>query len=89
VVEGEEIVVRGKTDKGAQVTLNDQNIFVDTDGLFSDKLFLRAGMNTITVRTLNRFDKEKTATVTIESRRPVLEVVPQIESIPPPIEPTN
>jgi transcriptional regulator with XRE-family HTH domain len=89
VVEDEEIVVRGKTDKGAQVTLNDQNIFVDNDGLFSDKLFLRAGMNTITVRTTNRFNKEKVVTYTIESRRPVLEVVPQIESIPPPIEPTN
>ena len=89
VVEDEEIVVRGKTDKGAQVTLNDQNIFVDNDGLFSDKLFLRAGMNTITVRTTNRFNKEKMVTYTIESRRPVLEVVPQIESIPPPIEPTN
>lgn len=67
VVEGQEVVVRGKTDKGARVTLNDQSVFVDNDGAFSDTLPIRSGMNTIMVRTVNRFDKEKVTTLTVES----------------------
>lgn len=69
-VETEEVVVRGKTDKGAQVTLNSQEVFVDTDGQFSDTLIIRPGMNTIVVRTRNRFEKEKSVTLFVDSSVP-------------------
>lgn len=68
VVETQEITVRGKTDKGSQVTLNGQGIFVDSEGMFSDTIGVRSGMNTILIRTVNRFDKEKVVTLSVESR---------------------
>lgn len=68
VIEAEEAIVQGKTDKGARVTINDQSVFVDNEGLFSDRLLVRPGMNTIVVRTVNRFNKEKSLTLSVESR---------------------
>ena len=91
VVESQEVTVRGKTDKGAQVTLNDQTVFVDSDGTFSDTLPVRTGMNTIVIRTVNRFEKEKVVTLSVESRfvpvsaEPATEPVPELppeESVP-------
>ena len=78
VVETEEVIVRGKTDKGARVTLNSQEVFVDTDGLFSDTLIIRPGMNTILIQTRNRFDKEKSVTLFVDSR-----FVPPVPEAPP------
>lgn len=68
VIEAAEVTVRGKTDKGAEVTLNDQIVFVDNDGLFSSTLFLQPGINTVLVRTRNRFGKEKSVTFSLEAR---------------------
>ncbi|MDP2838157.1 MAG: helix-turn-helix domain-containing protein [Candidatus Moranbacteria bacterium] len=78
VIENTEVVVRGKTDKGAQVSLNNQVVFVDGEGLFSDKLSLQPGINTVEVRTVNRFDKEKTVTFSVDARyTPVVPAVTQ------------
>lgn len=68
VVETQEVMVRGKTDKGSRVTINDQSIFVDGDGAFTDTIVVRSGVNTILIRTVNRFEKEKSAVLSIESR---------------------
>ncbi|MFZ2187021.1 MAG: helix-turn-helix domain-containing protein [Candidatus Moraniibacteriota bacterium] len=62
-----EVVVQGKTDKGARVSINNQTVFVGSDGDFSDKLILQAGLNTVTVISVNRFDKEKSETLSLES----------------------
>lgn len=67
IVDGQEVTVRGKTDKGAQVTLNDQGVFVDGEGVFSDKVPVRVGMNTVVIRTVNRFEKEKIVILSVES----------------------
>lgn len=67
VVDGQEVTVRGKTDKGSQVTLNDQGVFVDSEGVFSDTVPVRVGMNTVVIRTVNRFEKEKIVTISVES----------------------
>lgn len=67
-IESNEVVVQGKTDKGSQVSLNNQTIFVDGEGLFSDKLFLQPGINIVQVRTVNRFEKEKVATFSVDAR---------------------
>lgn len=88
VVESQEIVVRGKTDKGAQVTINDQSIFVDGDGAFSDRIVVRSGMNTILIRAVNRFAKEKSALLSVESLyvpaepAPLPEPSPETEIVP-------
>lgn len=94
VVEGQEITVRGKTDTGAEVTLNDQSVFVDREGVFSDTLVLRSGINTIVVRTLNRFEKEKSVVLSVESLyAPALPIpLPEVTEPAPeelPIDVTN
>ncbi len=93
VVPGQEITVRGKTDTGAEVTLNNQSVFVDREGMFSDTLVLRSGINTIVVRTLNRFEKEKSVTLSVESLYvPVVPApVPEAtsEQVPEPIPEDN
>lgn len=68
VVDASEIVVSGKTDKGAELTINGQGVYVGDDGSFSDKLVLQPGVNAITLRTMNRFQKEKTALLSVEAR---------------------
>ncbi len=83
IVDGQEVTVRGKTDKGAQVTLNDQGVFVDGEGAFSDRVPVRAGMNTVVIRTVNRFEKEKIVTLSVESLpeevpEPVPELPPEV-----------
>lgn len=67
VVETSEIVLRGKTDKGARVSVNGEASFVGSEGDFSEKLTLQSGMNTISIVAINRFEKAKTETLTIEA----------------------
>lgn len=68
VVESDSAMVSGKTDKGARVTINGQVAFVGDDGSFGEKLVLQPGINTITLRTENRFQKEKIVTLSVDAR---------------------
>jgi len=67
IIETNEIIVQGKTDKGARVSINNQSVFVGSAGEFSDKLTLQSGLNTVTIVAINRFDKEKSETLSIEA----------------------
>lgn len=62
-----EITVRGKTDRGTQVTINDGAVFVNSDGTFEDKVSLQPGVNMISVHVVNRFDNEKTETLQVNA----------------------
>lgn len=68
LVSSDEGLIMGKTDRGAQVTINGQQVFVDGEGSFREKLVLQPGINAVNIRTLNRFQKEKTVTVSVEAR---------------------
>ncbi|OGI21944.1 MAG: hypothetical protein A2808_02240 [Candidatus Moranbacteria bacterium RIFCSPHIGHO2_01_FULL_55_24] len=68
VVETSEATLRGKTDKGARVSVNGKAAFVGSEGEFSEKLTLQQGLNTIVVVSINRFEKEKTETLLLEAR---------------------
>ncbi len=75
-----EIVVQGKTDKGARISINGQSVFVDNEGGFSDTVILQRGFNTMIVTAINRFDKEKKETLIIESDIPMDETkLPETE----------
>ncbi len=67
-IETSEVRVAGKTDKGARVSINNQPVFVGSDGDFSDTLILQPGLNTVTVLSINRFDKEKSETFSVDAR---------------------
>lgn len=60
-------VIRGKTDRGADVNINGQKILVGDDGNFSESLVLHPGINTVIVAALNRFEKEKSETLTVNA----------------------
>ncbi len=75
-IDGAETLLRGKTDPGASVTLNGDPVFISSDGSFEEQLVLQPGLNRITVRATNRFDKTKEETVAIESRS-ISGVVPE------------
>lgn len=68
VLETDKVVVEGKTDKDARVSINNQTVFVGSEGEFSDKLILQPGINTVTVVSINRFDKEKSETFSVDAR---------------------
>lgn len=69
-IDGAGVVVRGKTDPGVSITVNGEPVFVGADGTFAESLTLQSGLNRITVRATNRFDKTKEESIAIESRPP-------------------
>lgn len=73
VIEGGEVLLRGKTDKGAQVAINHRSVLVDGDGGFAERLTLRPGINTFSVVAVNRFNKERQETLSVEARYGVTE----------------
>lgn len=68
VVMGNTTTLRGKTDRGTQVTVNNEATFVTPEGNFEEPITLQNGMNQITVRAVNRFDKERVEVIQIEAR---------------------
>ena len=57
-VREESVMVRGQTTETAKLQINGQEINVDTEGYFSQKVGLKRGVNTIEIRAQNRIGKE-------------------------------
>jgi transcriptional regulator with XRE-family HTH domain len=68
VVTNDSVMVRGKTRVNSRVTVNGQQVFVDVDGNFSDKIDLSPGTNVINVHSINRFDKETQRQIVIDAQ---------------------
>jgi len=66
-VESGAVWIKGITDKDCNVSINDQPILVNDKGEFNEKVNLQKGANFITVKSKNRFDKESSQTVSIQS----------------------
>lgn len=67
-IDGSIVLLKGKTDPGATVTANGEPVFIGSTGEFTEELALQGGLNRITVRATNRFNKTKEETIVIESR---------------------
>ncbi len=67
------ITVVGKTDRGTQVTLNNEAVFVSNEGDFQEILTLQPGPNTIRILATNRFDKTKETVLFVENTTPIPE----------------
>lgn len=65
VVNADEAFVVGKTDRDAKLFLNNEPLFVDESGAFRERIRLQSGVNTATVRVVNRFGKERMETVSV------------------------
>lgn len=59
------LVVEGTTESGASVFLNNQEIVVDSSGVFRENLSLGPGTNQLIIRSVNKFDKETVITRSI------------------------
>ena len=57
VIQQESLTVRGKTDSGAYLTINGENVYVASDGSFSKEVQLTSGINVIEVKAVNNFEK--------------------------------
>ncbi len=68
VIEQSQVFVKGKTDGGNEVFINNQPVTVDEKGFFSQQVILKNGVNVIVVKSVNRFGKETAKTVSVEAR---------------------
>lgn len=67
------VEVKGQTDPGILVTVNSQNVFVDTEGNFHNQIGLSQGPSQITISATNRFGKSVTKSVTLSGSASVSE----------------
>jgi len=68
ITELKEISISGQTQRDNKVIINDNEVFVDGEGFFSETIPLQPGMNSIKVKAVNRLNKES-----IITRRIILE----------------
>lgn len=66
VIEREDIEIKGNTSKQADVYVNEQKIQVSGDGTFSVDYKMLPGINVISIKSINKANKEKTLTYTLE-----------------------
>lgn len=78
VVEGGSVYLRGRTDPEATLTINRQPTLVNGKGEFLELVRLQPGINTLTIVSINRFEKEEVRTLTVQS---------STDTGPPPGEP--
>jgi cytoskeletal protein RodZ len=57
-VKEETITVFGQSDLDSDLKINDQPIFVDSEGNFKETVSLQSGVNILRITATNRFDKE-------------------------------
>ncbi len=68
ITTSKELTVSGQTQRDNKVTINDNEVFVNVDGGFSEIIPLQSGMNSIKIKAINRLNKES-----IITRRIILE----------------
>ena len=51
------LTIQGQTKNIADITLNDRKIFIDKNGIFTEKILLHCGYNIITIEAADKFKK--------------------------------
>ncbi|HIP49832.1 MAG TPA: hypothetical protein EYG99_00075 [Candidatus Pacebacteria bacterium] len=67
IIEDDKVIIRGKTRSDSRVFINEQQIFVDNDGTFENEINLTQGVNVISVRSINKFNKESTEEIVVNA----------------------
>lgn len=65
IVKESYVVVRGKTDPGMTISVNNENVFVDQDGIFKIQLGVSNGPKELTIMAKNKFDTSVSKTISI------------------------
>lgn len=66
-IEGKSVYVSGVTEKDSQVFINEQPILVNGSGEFNENISLQKGLNAITVKSRNKFNKESIKIVSVRA----------------------
>ena len=66
-VKDNSVYVKGVTEKDAALFINGQPILVGDDGAFGEDLTLQSGLNTISVKSVNKFKKEAVKNIVVKS----------------------
>lgn len=66
VIEENSVYVVGETERGTEVLINDQLTLVNEKGSFNEKVGLQEGLNIISVRARNRFNKEAAKSLSVQ-----------------------
>ncbi len=69
-IQSSSVLVQGKSDPDAEVTINDQTVSLQVDGTFSVEVSLKPGLNKIIVSAKNKFGKKADITRMIEGMGP-------------------
>jgi len=81
ITEADIIDIFGKTDKDAELRLNNDKITIHTDGNFSTSIKLSEGINTFKFTSINPYKKETVKVLTIIYRPKRIEIYnPPIET---------
>jgi transcriptional regulator with XRE-family HTH domain len=56
-----EILISGKTDPEAEITINDKMVLADSQGDFSKKIYLKSGLNTIVIAAQKKYSRRNEA----------------------------
>jgi len=62
------VTIEGVTDRDAKLFLNGQPILVSDDGKFREVITVQSGTNVINIKAVNKFEKDATATLTVQSK---------------------
>ena len=68
VIMSDVVRVQGRTRNNSRVFINGQQVFVDMDGSFADEVGLAQGINTVQVKSVNKFDKETIENLVVDAQ---------------------
>ncbi len=68
IVNSSFVIVSGEVDSGSDVFINNSPILTSTDGSFSDRVMLVDGSNQIIITARNKFGKESSKTIVVETK---------------------
>lgn len=83
-IEDKDVHMTGVTEKDALITINDQPVLINEKGEFGQDIGLQEGLNVITVKAKNRFDKESVKVITVNAnyQNSVADQISPIETLP-------
>ncbi len=67
-VQGNSVLLEGKTAKDARVLINEQPILTDDEGGFKENVALQDGINVIKIKAVNKFQKEAVESITVNAK---------------------
>lgn len=80
IINESSVIIKGKTDVGNNLFINNQPALVDENGFFNENIILREGINVISVKSVNQFNKEVVESVSVEAHYSLLEEEKPIEN---------